>query len=410
VTLAIRGCAVKGKIAMIGLQFVVETPVDQPLNLLLVEDSPDDRDLILLELRRAGFEARWRQVATSEELRDALTSSWDLVLCDYHMPRFSGLAALEIIRAHDADLPLIIVSGVLGEEAAVAAMKAGAHDFFSKSKLARLGAAIERELKDASVRRQRTRAEQEKARLFKDLERALHVRDEFLVLASHEFRTPLTVLRLQADGLARTGHGPPADTGADEVRRQRIGRLTGQIDRMSQLIERLLDVTKLSSEPLRLVRTRTDLRALVLEVVERSRDWIDEAGCALNLQPMEEAIGCWDRVRLDSVVTNLIANALKYGAGNPVTLSVERRDGFARLAVVDQGIGISDEDQMRLFEKFARVVPNRNYGGFGLGLWIVAELVRAHGGTIEVHSQKGRGATFTVQLPTGEPEAGVVRP
>jgi signal transduction histidine kinase len=146
-----------------------------------------------------------------------------------------------------------------------------------------------------------------------------------------------------------------------------------------------------------------DLRTLVLDVVERSRDWIDEAGCALRLQPMEEAIGSWDRVRLDSVVTNLVSNAIKYGAGKPVTLSVACRDGVARLAVADEGMGISEEAQKRLFEKFARHVPDRNYGGFGFGLWIVAELVRAHGGTVEVQSHQGRGSTFTVQLPTGAP-------
>jgi signal transduction histidine kinase len=374
----------------------------QPLKLLFVEDSPDDRDLVLMELRRAGFEVQWAQVATPEDLRAALPSNWDLVLCDYFMPGFGGLAALEIVRAHDADLPLIIVSGVLGEEAAVSAMKAGAHDFFSKSKLTLLGAAIERELKDARVRREGKQAEREKERLFKDLQRALLVRDEFLVLASHEFRTPLTVLRLQADSLAGARQGMSSGTAADEVHQQRIARLRAQVDRMSQLIERLLDVTKLSSEPLRLIRTRTDLRGLVLEVVERSRDWIGAAGCTLILQPMDEAIGYWDPVRLDSVVTNLLANALKYGAGAPVTLSVECRDGFARLAVVDQGIGISAEDQTGLFEKFARGVSNRNYGGFGFGLWIVAELVRAHGGTVDVRSEKGHGAAFTVHLPTGE--------
>jgi signal transduction histidine kinase len=377
-------------------------PLAQPLNVLFIEDSPDDRDLMLLELRRAGFEVQWKQVATPEDLREALTSAFDLVLCDYHMPGFGGLAALEIVRAHDADLPLIIVSGVLGEEAAVTAMKAGANDFFSKNKLVRLGAAIERELKDARVRRERKQAENEKVRLFEELQRALHVRDEFLVLASHEFRTPLTVLRLQVGGLLRARRGTDAGSVADEANRPRMARLESQVNRMSELIERLLDVTKLSSEPLRLVRTRTDLRALALAVVERSRDWIDAAGCALSLEPMEEAIGWWDPVRLDSVLTNLLSNALKYGAGKPVKLSVERRDGFAHLTVTDQGIGMSDEDQRGLFEKFARAVPNENYGGLGFGLWIIAELVRAHGGTVEVGSQKGHGATFTVKLPLGQ--------
>ena len=340
-------------------------------------------------------------MASPAALRAALPSDWNLVLCDYHVPGFAGLEALEIVRAYDADLPIIIVSGVLGEDAAVAAMKAGAHDFFGKDKLTRLGPAIERELRDAHVQNE-SKPERDKERLLKDLQRALLVRDEFLVLASHEFRTPLTVLRLQADGLSASREAMRADTTADEVDRQRVARLRGQVDRLSQLIERLLDVTKLSSEPLRLVRARMDLRALVLEVVERSRDWIDAAGCTLRLQPMEEAIGNWDPVRLESVVTNLLSNALKFGAGKPVTLSVECRNDFARLTVIDQGIGISAEYQTGLFERFARGAPNQNYGGFGFGLWIVAELVRAHNGTVEVQSEQGHGAAFTVCLPTGE--------
>jgi signal transduction histidine kinase len=105
---------------------------------------------------------------------------------------------------------------------------------------------------------------------------------------------------------------------------------------------------------------------------------------------------------LESVVTNLLSNALKFGAGKPVTISVECRDGSARLSVIDQGIGIPAEDQTVLFEKFARGVPQQNYGGFGFGLWIVAELVRAHDGTVEVRSEPGHGAAFTVHLPTGE--------
>jgi signal transduction histidine kinase len=368
------------------------------LNVLIVEDSDDDRDLILRELGRAGLEPIWKQVETPAALREALAQSWDVVLCDYHLPGFGGLEALAIVRAHDVDLPLIIVSGTLGEEAAVEAMKAGANDFFSKNRLARLGAAVERARTDARVRRQRRQMERDNERLVVELQRALGVRDEFLQLASHEFRTPLTVLQLQAGCLiGGRGAGP-----TDQVVLRRIDRLKGQIDRMSQLIERLLDVTKLSSEPLRLARARTDLRALVLGVVERSRDWIEGAGCALTLAPMEEAIGSWDPVRLESIVVSLLANALKYGAGKPVTLSIELRNDVARLTVRDEGIGISEDDQARLFEKFSRVAPTENYGGFGFGLWIVSLLVRAHDGTIELSSEKDHGTTFAINLPTTE--------
>jgi signal transduction histidine kinase len=371
------------------------------LNVLFVEDSTDDRELVLRELGRAGLRASWKQVATPAELREALAQPWDIVLCDYHLPGFGGLEALAIVRAHDVDLPLIIVSGILGEEAAVEAMQAGANDFFSKNRLTRLGAAIERALTDARIRRQRRQMARDNEILVVELQRALAVRDEFLLLASHEFRTPLTVLQLQADCLTG-GRGARGTVASDEAVLRRIERLKSQIGRMSQLIERLLGVTKLSSEPLRLARARTDLGALVLGVVERSRDWIEGAGCALTLEPMQQAIGSWDPVRLESVVTSLLANALKYGAGKPVRLSVELRNDVARLTVRDEGIGISQDDQARLFEKFSRVSPTQNYGGFGFGLWIVSLLVRAHGGTIEIASEKDHGTTFVVNLPTTE--------
>jgi signal transduction histidine kinase len=366
------------------------------LEVLIVEDSADDRDLVLRELKRAGLDVVWEQAQTPDELRAALTRTWDVVLCDYHIPGFGGLEALAIVRAHDVDLPLIIVSGTLGEEAAVAAMKAGANDFFSKNRLARLGAAIERARADARVRRQRRQMERENERLVSELQRALGVRDEFLQLASHEFRTPLTVLQLQAGCLTGGRRAAPVD----ETVLRRIDRLKSQIDRMAQLIERLLDVTKLSSEPLRLSRAPTELSALVRGIAERSADWIEGAGCSITLEPMEEAVGAWDPVRLESVVMCLLANALKYGVGKPVRLCVELRGDIARLTVKDEGIGISAEDQARLFEKFSRVSPTQNYGGFGFGLWIVALLVRAHDGTIELASEKDRGTTVVVNLPT----------
>jgi signal transduction histidine kinase len=368
----------------------------KPLKVLFVEDSTDDRDLLLLELRRAGFEARWRQVATAPALSEALEEAWDLILCDYHMPGFSGPAALSIVSERGIDVPFIMVSGVLGEEAAVIAMKAGAHDFFPKSKTARLGAAIERELAEAQVRKGRREAEKEKDRLFKELQRALRVRDDFLVLASHEFRTPLTVLRLQVDALTRARQSAP-DVDAKE--RRRLGNLDRQLERLSQMIERLLDVTMLSNEPLRVVPAPTDLRQLVVDVIERSSDWIAESRCTVRAEPLETVVGAWDAIRLESIITNLLSNALKYGAGKQVDVSLRQSDGHAVLTVRDRGIGMSPEAQSHLFQKFGRAVPTRNYGGLGMGLWIVDQLVRAHGGVVNVSSREGEGATFSVQLP-----------
>jgi signal transduction histidine kinase len=114
---------------------------------------------------------------------------------------------------------------------------------------------------------------------------------------------------------------------------------------------------------------------------------------------VETVVGAWDAIRLESIITNLLSNALKYGAGKQVDVSLRQNDGHAVLAVHDRGIGMSQEAQSHLFQKFGRAVPTRNYGGLGMGLWIVDQLVRAHGGTVKVRSSEGEGATFTVQLP-----------
>jgi signal transduction histidine kinase len=372
-------------------------PSDGTLRLLIVEDSIDDRDLLLRALRTSGLRFEWRAVSTLNAFSDALEESWSAVLCDFHLSGFDALSALSMVRQRQLDVPFIIVSGVLGEEAAVSAMKAGAHDFFAKGKLARLSAAIEREVAEARTRSARRQAEAENAQLLVDLQRALGVRDEFLVLASHELRTPLTVLRLQVDALARSS----ALTGVNNLGAtgNRVALLQRQVGRFAALVDRLLDVTELASGAVRLVPAEVDLERVVLDVVERSRDWIDESGCSLSLEPMESVTGSWDPVRLDGIVTNLLANAIKYGVGKPVRISVERSGDRAVLSVRDQGIGMSAEEQASLFQKFARAVPPDNYGGLGLGLWIVDRLARAHGGNVRIESRKGEGATFTVDLP-----------
>jgi signal transduction histidine kinase len=363
------------------------------VRLLVVEDSPDDLELLVRALRTSGLRFEWKGVSTAPEFSDALGEAWDVVLCDYHLPSFDAFRALEMLKERSLDLPFILVSGVLGEEAAVAVMRAGAHDFFAKGRLARLRPAIERELAEARLRADTRMAEAEKARLLVELQRALAARDDFLVLASHELRTPLTILGLELEAQARAlaRSGSPAPPRAESIRRQ--------IEWLARMVDRCFDVTKLSSEPLVLSRRETDLRAVVVEVVERLRDWIDQSGCALSLESLESIVGQWDPVRLDSVVTTLVANALRFGAGKPITVSARREGRRALLSVRDQGIGISEEQQTTLFRKFARAVPSENYGGLGLGLWVVDQIVRAHGGGIRVDSRKGEGASFTVDLP-----------
>jgi len=243
------------------------------------------------------------------------------------------------------------------------------------------------------------------ARLYRRAQEAIRVRDEFLSIASHELKTPLTSLALQADSLraaAARGRVPePIAHKADVIRRN--------VDRLTRLITNLLDISRIGAGRLELELEELDLSELVREVAVRFEDELTRAGCELRLDASAPVVGRWDRLRLDQVVTNLIANAVKYGPAKPIEVAVRAEGERAWLQVRDHGIGIPHEAQARIFERFERAVSDRHYGGFGLGLWIVRIIVDALGGTIAVESEPGNGATFTVELgrtpPAGGPAA-----
>ena len=232
-----------------------------------------------------------------------------------------------------------------------------------------------------------------------ELRKAVRDRDDFLSIASHELRTPLTTLSLEIQSLRR-GLDHRAQVAPKGGRLERsAGVAENQVNRLITLVEELLDVSRLASGRLRVEPTEFDLSDLVREVASRLKPSLDAAGCALSVEARARAVGSWDRLRVEQVVANLVSNALKYGPGGPVEMSVTRETECACLRVRDHGIGIAPEDQRRIFQQFERAVPLSHYSGFGLGLWIAREIVAAHGGSIDVDSELGRGATFTVRLP-----------
>ena len=367
----------------------------KPLRVLMVEDSEDDALLVALELRRGGYEPALRRVETPEALRAALAEGgWDVVISDWSLPRMNGLDALRIVRdERPGEVPFVLVSGTIGEELAVAALKQGAGDFVMKQNLARLVSAVEREILDARARRERREAHEA-------LEQAVVARDTFLSIASHELKTPLTSLQLQLQLLIRTVQQGGAGT---ERVTDKIRMVSRSTERLGELVNRLLDVSRLTSGgPMGLVREELDLSALAREVAERFRDAVAEARSELRLAAPAPVVGAWDRMRVDTIVTNLLSNAVKYGDGKPIDLRVWAEEGTAMLEVADQGIGIAPHDQARIFGRFERAVPESHYGGFGVGLWVARAIAAEHGGRIRVASRPGLGSTFTLELPRGE--------
>jgi PAS domain S-box-containing protein len=238
------------------------------------------------------------------------------------------------------------------------------------------------------------RVEAERNRLYEEARDAVKARDAFLSVAGHEMRTPLSALNLIVYQLARQVRALGSEKAIDLA-----GRCEKQVARLIRLADELLDVSRISAARLHLNPEEMDLSALARDVVERLEDGARRADCTLELRANGPVTGFWDRIRLDQVLSNLVTNATKFGAGEPVVVDVSARDGNAVLSVADRGIGIHDTDQRRIFERFQRAAAAETYPGMGLGLWITREIVEAHGGKIAVESRPGAGATFRVILP-----------
>jgi PAS domain S-box-containing protein len=239
----------------------------------------------------------------------------------------------------------------------------------------------------------------ENARLYRQAEVAVAARDEFLSIASHELRTPLSTLVLQHAAIQDELTDLPVEDPAHRFDRK-LGRAVRQTERLSQLITGLLDVSWMSAGNLKLQLERFDLAGEIRDLADQLGGLADRAGCTLEVHASTEAVGEWDRIRIDQVITNLLANAFKYGAGAPVAIDVEVEPPRVRISIQDHGIGIPRADIDRIFGRFERAVSLRAFEGLGLGLFIARRIVEAHGGSICVDSEPGRGSTFTVSLLT----------
>jgi len=240
---------------------------------------------------------------------------------------------------------------------------------------------------------ERRELEDERLRLAHAQE-AVRLRDEFLSLASHELKTPLTVLQLQLEALR--AHLAPDDraTLAKLERTHRAGQ------RLTEMVDALLDVSRIATGQFALHLEQFDLADIAATVLDRLRGTATNAGCDLSVTA-EHVVGKWDRRRIEQVVSNLIANAIRYAAGSPITVRVTRQVDDALIEVRDHGPGVPTGQLARIFERFERGVSMRHFGGLGLGLYVVRQIIEAHGGHVTAENRAGGGACFTVRLPLG---------
>lgn len=239
---------------------------------------------------------------------------------------------------------------------------------------------------------ERKRAEEDRLRLVQAHE-AIRLRDDFLSIASHELRNPLTSLQLQLQSIRQRIRA------IDLPLAQRLERATRSTERLTGLIDALLDVTRISTGNLTLNLQKFDLSEVARDITESLVQEAALAGCPVRLDAQVPVWGTWDQLRIEQVLINLLSNVFRYAAGHPADVRIWQEGGEARMAVEDRGPGIGSDDRERIFGRFERAASVRNHGGLGLGLYLTRQIANAHGGSIEARNREGGGTSFLLRLP-----------
>jgi signal transduction histidine kinase len=369
------------------------------LRVLLVEDSPADVELVLLTLRKDGFEVSGDVAQTAEEFTSRIqTTNYDLILADYNLPQWRGMEALDILCRENLDVPLIVVTGYLGEEKAVECIKQGATDCVLKGHLARLPLAVGRALEEKRLRDQRRQSEEELAQKVAELARSNAELEQFAYVASHDLQEPLRMIANYTQLLAERYRGK-----LDEQADKYIGYSVDGAVRMQALIQDLLKFSRVGKQEIE-PRT-TECRAVVEQALKNLQAAVQENGAVVNWNSLPVVMA--DPSQLTQVFQNLIANAIKFhGAEKPaILIDAEKKDHEWVFAVSDNGIGIPAESWQDIFVIFRRLHTRDEYAGNGIGLSICKKIIERHGGRIWIEAQATPGCRFKFTLPIEVPKA-----
>lgn len=390
--------------------------------LLIVDDLA--QNLLALEalIKRDDLQV-YQALSADEALSLLLQHEFALAILDVQMPGMNGFELAELMRGTEKtkNIPIVFVSAA-GREMnyAFKGYESGAVDFLHKpldthavkSKvnvfvdLYRQSKAMKHQVEalEQSRREQETLLAQLQVTQ-SELEHAVRMRDDFMSIVSHEVRTPLNGLILETQ--LRKLHLARDNAAAFTLEKMHamVERDERQIQSLIRLIEDMLDVSRIRTGKLSIRPVTFDLSQAVRQLLDGFAPQISAAQSSVTLQADQPVIGQWDEFRIEQVVSNLLTNALRYGAKKPVAVAVYRDGEHAVIEVRDQGIGISPENQHRVFQQFERVSAGHAAAGLGLGLYISEQIVAAHNGTLTVHSALGEGALFSVRLPLDERQA-----
>lgn len=357
------------------------------LRVLLVEDNPADGELMLHALQKGGFASESEVVQTAAQFIDRIRKNkYEIILADYRLPGWNGMETVTILRREGLDIPVVLVSGALGELKAVECIKQGAADYVLKDHLARLPQSVRRAVEEKELRDENRRTHEELSRSNRDLE-------QFAYVASHDLQEPLRMVATYTQLLAERYKGKLDDKADKYIHYAVDGAL-----RMQTLVKDLLAFSRVGRR--QEAPQNTDCNLIVRSVMANLQSVIQESDARIRYSDLPVLLA--DHTELTQLFQNLIGNAIKFRSAGPpeIRITAEKKKKEWLFSVEDNGIGIAPQHVDDVFVIFKRLHTREEYPGSGIGLAICKKIVEQNQGRIWVESQPGQGSTFRFAWPT----------
>lgn len=376
------------------------------IRIVLIEDSPADADLVkeYVKDQPGGFEVEHFFTLAEAFSYIKNSSNVDVIISDLNLPDSFGQDTITKLSSTFPNIPLVILTGNEDQNIALNSLNTNVQEFIVKGDISPsfFPRMIRYALKRKEYDLQKSQALAKDLALLAEAENSLQLRDEFMSIASHELKTPITSLKLQIEVVS---------TLLEKLKKNEISldQITGllakadiQVDRMTNLVNTLLDISRINSGKFHLNKKLVSINEILDNTLEALKEDFKKSNVEIKLNIHNQFLGNWDSNRLEQVFINLLTNAKKYAPQSPIEINVFQHDNKVTIEVKDFGPGIKKEDQARIFNRFERVTETTKVSGLGLGLYISKQIVDAHAGRIWLESDIDQGCKFTVELPQSQ--------